>query len=45
LRRAGVVFDLHEYDYDPNAERIGLQAALAPTNLLRVHAATTAELC
>ena len=23
LQKAGVVFDIHEYDYDPNAERIG----------------------
>jgi Cys-tRNA(Pro)/Cys-tRNA(Cys) deacylase len=29
LNKAGVAFTLHEYDYDPNAERIGLQAALA----------------
>ena len=39
LQRAGVVFTLHEYDYDPNAERIGMQAAEAlgvdPARLLK----------
>lgn len=29
LTRAGVAFDLAAYDYDPNAERVGLQAAEA----------------
>ena len=29
LTKAGVAFTLHAYDYDPNAERIGLQAAEA----------------
>ena len=29
LTKAGVAFKLHEYDYDPNAARIGLQAAEA----------------
>jgi Cys-tRNA(Pro)/Cys-tRNA(Cys) deacylase len=29
LTRAGAVFTLHAYDYDPSAERIGLQAAEA----------------
>ena len=29
LQKAGVAFTLHEYDYDPNAERIGMQAAEA----------------
>lgn len=29
LEKAGVDFTLHAYDYDPNAERIGLQAAEA----------------
>src|SRR6187551_1047432 len=29
LQKAGVAFTLHEYDYDPNAARIGIQAALA----------------
>ena len=27
LQQAGIAFTLHSYDYDPNAERIGLQAA------------------
>lgn len=39
VQKAGVVFTLHEYDYDPNAERIGLQAAEAlgipPARLLK----------
>ncbi len=39
LQKAGVAFDLHEYDYDPNAERIGMQAAEAlgiePARLLK----------
>jgi Cys-tRNA(Pro)/Cys-tRNA(Cys) deacylase len=29
LERAGITFTLHEYDYDPDAARIGLQAAEA----------------
>jgi Cys-tRNA(Pro)/Cys-tRNA(Cys) deacylase len=29
LTKAGVAFTLHEYDYDPNAARIGMQAAEA----------------
>jgi Cys-tRNA(Pro)/Cys-tRNA(Cys) deacylase len=29
LQQAGVSFTVHAYDYDPNAERIGLQAAEA----------------
>ncbi|MCY1665066.1 Cys-tRNA(Pro) deacylase [Rhizobium sp. SL86] len=29
LSKASVAFSLHTYDYDPNAERIGLQAAEA----------------
>src|SRR5882757_4209137 len=29
LRKLGFAFRLHSYDYDPNAERIGLQAAEA----------------
>ncbi|MEE1654913.1 Cys-tRNA(Pro) deacylase [Microvirga sp. CF3062] len=29
LQQAGVSFTVHSYDYDPNAERIGLQAAEA----------------
>jgi Cys-tRNA(Pro)/Cys-tRNA(Cys) deacylase len=39
LQKAGVSFTLHEYEYDPNAERIGLQAAealgIAPSRLLK----------
>jgi Cys-tRNA(Pro)/Cys-tRNA(Cys) deacylase len=39
LQKAGVAFALHEYDYDPNAERIGMQAAealcIAPARLLK----------
>jgi Cys-tRNA(Pro)/Cys-tRNA(Cys) deacylase len=29
LGKAGIAFTVHTYDYDPNAERIGLQAAEA----------------
>ena len=39
LMQAGVAYKLHEYDYDPNAARIGLQAAealgVAPARLLK----------
>lgn len=39
LEKAGVAFTLHEYDYDPNAARIGMQAAVAlgisPARLLK----------
>lgn len=39
LEKAGVAFTLHEYDYDPNADKIGLQAAealgIAPERLLK----------
>jgi Cys-tRNA(Pro)/Cys-tRNA(Cys) deacylase len=39
LTRAGVAFTLHEYDYDPNAARIGMQAAealgVSPARLLK----------
>src|SRR5258707_10208896 len=39
LSRAGVAFTLREYDYDPNAARIGMQAAEAlgvdPARLLK----------
>lgn len=39
LEKAGIAFTLHEYDYDPNAERIGMQAAEAlgvePARLLK----------
>ena len=39
LQKAGVTFQLHEYDYDPDAPRIGMQAAEAlgiePARLLK----------
>lgn len=39
LEKAGIAFTLHEYDYDPNAPRIGLHAAealgIAPERLLK----------
>ena len=39
LQKAGIAFTLHEYDYDPNAPRIGMQAAQAlgiePARLLK----------
>jgi Cys-tRNA(Pro)/Cys-tRNA(Cys) deacylase len=39
LEKAGVAFKLHEYDYDPSAARIGMQAAEAlgiePARLLK----------
>jgi Cys-tRNA(Pro)/Cys-tRNA(Cys) deacylase len=39
LEKAGVAFTLHEYDYDPDAERVGRQAAQAlgidPARLLK----------
>ena len=39
LEHAGVAFKLHEYGYDPNAERIGMQAAealgVSPSRLLK----------
>jgi Cys-tRNA(Pro)/Cys-tRNA(Cys) deacylase len=39
LQKAGVTFQLHEYDYDPDAPRIGMQAAEAlgiePQRLLK----------
>ena len=39
LQKAGVAFKLHAYDYDPDAEQIGLQAAealgVAPERLLK----------
>ena len=39
LEKAGITFELHEYDYDPNAERIGMQAAdalgVSPQRLLK----------
>jgi len=40
LEKAGVAFKVHEYDYDPNAARIGMQAAEAlgiePARLLKM---------
>jgi Cys-tRNA(Pro)/Cys-tRNA(Cys) deacylase len=39
LEKAGVAFTLHEYDYDPDADSIGMQAAAAlgvdPARLLK----------
>ena len=39
LSRLGVAFTLHEYDYDPDADSIGLQAAqalgVAPARMLK----------
>jgi len=39
LDKAGIAFKLHEYDYDPNATRIGMQAAdalgVSPQRLLK----------
>jgi Cys-tRNA(Pro)/Cys-tRNA(Cys) deacylase len=39
LEKAGVAFTLHEYDYDPSAARIGMQAAdalgIEPARLLK----------
>ena len=39
LEKAGVVFSLHEYEYDPGATRVGMQAAQAlgiePARLLK----------
>ena len=39
LEKAGIAFKLHECDYDPNAERIGMQAAdalgVSPSRLLK----------
>jgi len=39
LQKAGVAFQLHEYEYDPSATRIGMQAAEAlgiePARLLK----------
>ncbi len=47
LEKAGVAFRLHEYDYDPNAERIGMQAAEAlgiePARLLKTLMARAGE--
>ena len=48
LQKAGVAFTLHEYDYDPNAARIGMQAAQAlgvdPARLLKTLMARTGSM-
>src|SRR5215831_18506669 len=45
LAKAGIAFTLHEYDYDPDAARIGMQAAQAlgidPARLLKTLMAKT----
>ncbi len=45
LEKAGVAFTLHEYDYDPDAAKIGMQAAQAlgvePARLLKTLMAKT----
>ena len=47
LQKAGIAFTLHEYDYDPDAERIGMQAAQAlgvsPARLLKTLMAKAGE--
>src|SRR5215212_5753582 len=47
LTKAGVAFTLHEYDYDPNAARIGMQAAealgVSPARLLKTLMAKAAN--
>ena len=47
LEKAGVAFTLHEYDYDPEAASIGLQAAQAlgiePARLLKTLMAKAGE--
>jgi Cys-tRNA(Pro)/Cys-tRNA(Cys) deacylase len=47
LEKAGVAFSLHEYDYDPNAARVGMQAAQAlgiePARLLKTLMARTRD--
>src|SRR5215212_7067278 len=51
LTKAGVAFTLHEYDYDPDAARIGMQAAealgVSPERLLKtlMVKAGTATVC
>jgi Cys-tRNA(Pro)/Cys-tRNA(Cys) deacylase len=48
LTKARVAFNLHEYDYDPEAERIGMQAAealgVAPARLLKTLMARAGEI-
>ena len=45
LEKAGVAFKLHEYEYDPNAARIGMHAAdalgVSPSRLLKTLMAKT----
>ena len=47
LQKAGIAFTLHEYDYDPDAARIGMQAAAAlgvsPARLLKTLMAKAGE--
>jgi Cys-tRNA(Pro)/Cys-tRNA(Cys) deacylase len=47
LEKAAVPFKLHEYDYDPNAARIGMQAAealgVSPSRLLKTLMAKAGE--
>lgn len=47
LEKAGIAFTLHEYDYDPDADSIGLQAAQAlgvdPARLLKTLMARAGE--
>ncbi len=47
LTRMGVAFTLHEYDFDRNAARVGMQAAeamgVAPARLLKTLMARTAS--
>jgi Cys-tRNA(Pro)/Cys-tRNA(Cys) deacylase len=47
LQRAGAAFKLHEYDYDPDAARIGMQAAealgVSPSRLLKTLMARAGE--
>src|ERR1043165_2096405 len=49
LTKSGVAFTLHEYDYDPNAARIGMQAAealgVAPARLLKTLMAKAGGVC
>jgi Cys-tRNA(Pro)/Cys-tRNA(Cys) deacylase len=48
LAKAGVMFTLHAYDYNPNAERIGIQAAealgVSPARLLKTLMAKADEI-
>jgi len=48
LRKAGIAFTIHEYDYDPSAPRVGLQAAealgVSPARLLKTLMAKAGEI-